>query len=36
MAKGKSESDVSDDDFDSPSFDEIFHLIHEQQGVMKR
>ncbi|PUZ66638.1 hypothetical protein GQ55_3G339200 [Panicum hallii var. hallii] len=36
MAKGMSESDVSNDDSDSPSFDELLDLIHEQQGVMKR
>ncbi|PVH31899.1 hypothetical protein PAHAL_9G255500 [Panicum hallii] len=37
MAKGmESESDVSDDDSDSPSFDELLDLIHKQQGVMKR
>jgi hypothetical protein len=36
MAKGmESESDVSDDDSDSPSFDKLLDLIHEQQGVMK-
>jgi hypothetical protein len=37
MAKDmESESDVSDDDSDSSSFDEFLDLIHEQQGVMKR
>jgi hypothetical protein len=37
MAKGmESESDVSDDDSDSSSFDELLDLIHEQQGYMKR
>jgi hypothetical protein len=37
MAKGmESESNLSDDDSDSPSFDELLNLIHEQQGVMKR
>jgi hypothetical protein len=36
-AKGmECESDVSDDDSDSPSYDELLDLIHEQQGVMKR
>jgi ribosomal protein L29 len=35
MDKGMSESDVSDDDSDSPSFDKLLDLIHEQQGVMK-
>jgi hypothetical protein len=37
MAKGmESETDVSDDDSDSASIDELLDLIHEQQGVMKR
>jgi hypothetical protein len=37
MAKGmENESDVNDDDSDSPSFDELFDLIHKQQEVMKR
>ena len=29
-------SNVSDDDFDAPSFEDLLDLIHEQQGVMKR
>jgi hypothetical protein len=36
MDKGMSESDVSDDDSDSPSFDKLLDLIHQEQGVMKR
>jgi hypothetical protein len=37
MAKGmESESYLSGDDSDSPSFDELLDLIHEQQGVIKR
>jgi hypothetical protein len=35
MSKGM-ESDVSDDDSDSPSFEDLLELIHEQQRVMKR
>ena len=35
MAKGM-ESDVSDDDSDSPSIDEIFDLVHEHQKVIKK
>ena len=29
-------SNVSDDDSDTPSFEDLLDLIHEQQGVMKR
>jgi hypothetical protein len=37
IAKGmESESDVSDDDSNSLSIDELLDLIHEQQKVMKR
>ena len=35
MAKGM-DSDVSDDDFCSPSIDEIFDLVHEHQKVIKK
>ena len=35
MAKGTN-SNVSDDDSDAPSFEDLLDLIHEQQGVMKR
>ena len=35
MAKGM-DSDVSDDDSDTPSFKDLLDLIHEQQRVMKR
>ena len=35
MAKGM-DSDVSDDDSDSPSIDELFDLIHEHQKVIKK
>jgi len=35
VAKGM-DSDVSDDDSDAPSFEDLLDLIHEQQGVMKR
>ena len=35
MAKGM-ESDVSDDDFDSHSIDELLDLVHEHQKVIKR
>ena len=34
-AKGM-DSNVSDDDSDAPSFEDLLDLIHEQQGVMKR
>ena len=34
MAKGM-ESDVSDDDSDTPSYDELLELIHEHQKVIK-
>ena len=30
------ESDVSDDDSDSPSIDELLDLIHEHQKVIKK
>ena len=29
-------SDVSDDDSDSPSIDELFDLVHEHQKVIKK
>ena len=35
MAEGMN-SNVSDDDSDAPSFEDLLDLIHEQQGVMKR
>ena len=35
MAKGM-DSDVSDDDSDSPSIDEFLDLVHEQQKVIKK
>src|SRR6185369_13749450 len=35
MAKGM-ESDVSDDDSDSPSIDELLDLVHEYQKVIKK
>ena len=35
MAKGM-DSDVSDDDSDSPSIDELFDLVHEHQNVIKK
>ena len=35
MDKGM-DSDVSDDDSDSPSIDELFHLVHEHQKVIKK
>src|SRR6185436_20916349 len=35
MAKGM-ESDVSDDDSDSPSIDELLDLVHEHQKVIKK
>ena len=35
MAKGM-DSDVSGDDSDTPSFEDLLDLIHEQQRVMKR
>ena len=35
MAKGM-DSDVSDDDSDSPSIDELLDLVHEHQKVIKR
>ena len=34
-AKGM-ESDVSDDDSDSPSIDELLDLVHEHQKVIKK
>jgi hypothetical protein len=37
LAEGmESEGDISDDDSDTPSYDELLDLIHEQQIVMKR
>ena len=30
------ESDVSDDDSDSPSYDELLDLVHEHQRVIKK
>ena len=35
MAKGM-ESDVSDDDSDSPSYEEFFKVVHEHQKVIKK
>jgi len=35
MAKGM-DSDVNDDDSDSPSIDELLHLVHEHQKVTKK
>ena len=35
MAKGM-ESDVSDDDSDSPSYEELLDLVHEQQRAIKK
>ena len=35
MAQGM-ESDVSDDDSDSPSYDELLDLVHEHQRVIKK
>ena len=35
MAKGM-ESDVSDDDSDSPSYEELLDLVHEHQRVIKK
>ena len=35
MAKGM-ESDVSDDDSDSPSIDELLDFVHEHQKVIKK
>ena len=35
MAKGM-ESDVSDDDSDSPSYNELLDLVHEHQRVIKK
>ena len=35
MAKGM-DNDVSDDDSDSPSIDELFDLVHEHQKVIKK
>ena len=34
-AKGM-DSDVSDDDFDSPSYEELLELVHEHQRVIKK
>ena len=30
------ESDVSDDDFDSPSYEELLELVHEHQKVINK
>ena len=30
------ESDVSDDDFDSPSYEELLELVHEHKKVIKK
>ena len=35
MAKGMN-SDISDDDSDSPSIDQLFDLVHEHQKVIKK
>ena len=35
MAKGM-DSDVSDDDSDSPSIDELLDLVHEHQKIIKK
>ena len=35
MAKGM-DSDVSDDDSDSPSIDELLDFVHEHQKVIKK
>ena len=35
MAKDM-DSNISDDDSDTPSFEDLLDLIHEQHGVMKR
>ena len=35
MAQGM-ESDVSDDESDSPSYDELLELVHEHQKVIKK
>ena len=35
MSKGM-ESDVSDDDSDSPSYDELLELVYEHQKVIKK
>ena len=35
MAKGM-ESDVSDDDSDAPSYEELLELVHEHQKVIKK
>ena len=35
MAQGM-ENDVSDDDSDSPSYDELLDLVHEHQRVIKK
>ena len=35
MAKGM-DSDVSDDDSDSPSIDDLLDLVHEYQRVIKK
>ena len=35
MAKGM-DSDVSDDDSDSPSYEELLELVHEHKKVIKK
>jgi hypothetical protein len=35
MAKGM-ESDVSDDEFDTTSLDDLVELVHEQKGMLKK
>ena len=35
MAKGI-DSDVSDDDSDSPSYEELLELVHEHQKIIKK
>ena len=35
MAKGM-DSDVSDDDSDAPSYEELLELVHEHQKVIKK
>ena len=35
MDKGM-ESDVSDDDSDSPSYEELLELVHEHQKIIKK
>jgi hypothetical protein len=35
MAKGM-ESNVSDDEFDTTSLDDLVELVHEQTGILKK